>query len=263
MQSTVQAYILLFFTCACLGWLMEVICKAIQFRRFINRGFLIGPYCPIYGFGAVLITALLSWHAQSPWAVFVLAMVIAGTLEYVTSYAMEKLFHARWWDYSHRHFNLNGRVCANTLIPFGVMGLIMIYWFKPLCFGFFERMPSAVRSALCIGLCVLLLADVIVSTRVLLGIRHTANLCDGDNTEHITRIVYEKLATQGRLMRRTLHAFPYARLYSNRLLTGMKQQQQRVKAEARRAAAELRQEIDRREQRLREELKKASGRDRE
>lgn len=89
---------------------MEVVCKLIQFRRFINRGFLIGPYCPIYGFGSVLIGLLLSRYAGEPLVVFILAMVVCGTLEYVTSYLMEKLFHARWWDYSDKRFNLNGRI---------------------------------------------------------------------------------------------------------------------------------------------------------
>ena len=100
-RSLIEHYILFFFISSMLGWLMEVCCKLWQFHRFINRGFLIGPYCPIYGFGAVLVTALLSPYAGSPAAVFVLAMVVCGTLEYLTSYLMEKLFHARWWDYSH------------------------------------------------------------------------------------------------------------------------------------------------------------------
>lgn len=97
MRALVENYILLFFVTAMLGWVMEVVCKLIQFHRFINRGFLIGPYCPIYGFGSVLITLLLSRYAESPVVVFLMGMIICGTLEYLTSYLMEKLFHARWW----------------------------------------------------------------------------------------------------------------------------------------------------------------------
>ena len=126
MRTTLEYYFLLFFVSAVLGWTMEVACKLVEFRRFINRGFLLGPYCPIYGFGAVLVTLLLSRYADSVAAVFVLAMVVCGTLEYLTSYMMEKLFHARWWDYSQKKFNLNGRVCADTLIPFGLLGLGMM-----------------------------------------------------------------------------------------------------------------------------------------
>ena len=85
MRLTLECYILLFFTGAFLGWVMEVVCKLIQFGRFINRGFLIGPYCPIYGFGAVLVTLLLTPFSDSPVGVFVLAMVVCGTLEYLTT----------------------------------------------------------------------------------------------------------------------------------------------------------------------------------
>ena len=126
MRVEIESTILLFFACACLGWVMEVICQLVQLRRFINRGFLLGPYCPIYGFGAVLICRLLSRFSGDPLAVFALALIVCGTLEYITSYAMEKLFHARWWDYSQKPFNLNGRVCAGTLIPFGLMGLTLV-----------------------------------------------------------------------------------------------------------------------------------------
>ena len=81
MPREVYYYVLMFFCSAVLGWLMEVTCKLIQFHRFINRGFLLGPYCPIYGFGAVLVTLLLSRYADSVAAVFVLTMVVCGTLE--------------------------------------------------------------------------------------------------------------------------------------------------------------------------------------
>src|SRR5699024_2797271 len=76
MRLTLECYVLLFFTGAFLGWVLEVVCKLIQFGRFINRGFLIGPYCPIYGFGAVLVTALLTPFSASPPAVFVMAMAV-------------------------------------------------------------------------------------------------------------------------------------------------------------------------------------------
>ena len=152
-------YFLLFFFCSMLGWLMEVTCKLFQFHRFINRGFLIGPYCPIYGFGAVFVTLLLSGFSDHPIAVFLLAMLVCGTLEYVTSYVMEKLFHARWWDYSQRKFNLNGRVCANTLIPFGLLGLVMVYFLKPLVFGWFDALSETALYALSGSLAALHLTD--------------------------------------------------------------------------------------------------------
>ena len=256
MRVEIESTILLFFACACLGWVMEVICQLVQLRRFINRGFLLGPYCPIYGFGAVLICRLLSRFSGDPLAVFALALIVCGTLEYITGYAMEKLFHARWWDYSQKPFNLNGRVCAGTLIPFGLMGLMLVYWIKPFFFNMFGAMHAQVRSALCAVLCCMLLVDLVISTSVLGKIRAVANLSHADNTEAITQAVHEKLIEQGRLVRRTLRAFPYARLYSNQLLADMKAERLRLKAEAKQRALELRQEVNSREEALRQELRR-------
>ena len=252
----IESFVLFFFACSAAGWLMEVVCKLVELRRFINRGFLIGPCCPIYGCGAVAITLLLSRYRGDFLSVFALSMVLCGTLEYVTSYLMEKLFHARWWDYSQKHFNLNGRVCANTLIPFGLFGLLLVEFVQPLCFSLFDRIPDTARLALCILLCTLFVTDAIVSVTVLGKIRKTANLSEADDTENITRCVREKLAEQGMLMRRTLRAFPYARLYSNTLIERMKVQQRRLREEARAKKNELRDELNRRERMLREEIRK-------
>ena len=256
MRVEIENTILLFFACAFLGWVMEVVCQFVQFRRFINRGFLIGPYCPIYGFGAVLISRLLSRFAGDPMAVFALALIVCGSLEYLTSYAMEKLFHARWGDYSQKPFNLNGRICAGTLIPFGLLGLMIVYWVKPFFFAGFAALSVQVRSVLCGVLSALMLSDLIISANVLGKIRIAANLNHADNTESITLAVREKLIEQGMLVRRTLRAYPYAKLYSNRLLADMKAERLRMKAEARRKALELRQEVNRREEALRRELKR-------
>lgn len=251
-----ESLTLLFFVCSLAGWVMEVACKLVQLRRFINRGFLIGPYCPIYGCGAVAVTVLLSGYRGDPVTVFSLSMLLCGTLEYVTSYLMEKLFHARWWDYSQKHFNLNGRVCAETLIPFGLFSLLLVEIVQPFCFTLFSRIPDAFRLALCITLCALLATDAIISVTVLGKIRKTANLSGGDDTENITRRVREKLAEQGMLMRRTLRAFPYARLYSNALVARMKEQQRRLREEARAKKRALREELIRREEQLREEIRR-------
>lgn len=254
MRVTVEYYILLFFISSMLGWLMEVLCKLVQFGRFINRGFLIGPYCPIYGFGAVLVTALLSRFSAYPAAVFVLAMAVCGTLEYLTSYFMEKLFHARWWDYSHKPFNINGRVCAGTLIPFGLLGLGMIYGAKPFLFGLFSGLSARAVDALCVGLCLLLAADTVVSATVLSKIRKTADLSGEDDTEAITKSVREALARQGALMRRALAAFPSARLYSGRLLNELKAKRAQLRADLKRRELAFRREAEAREQAVRKEL---------
>lgn len=260
MQGLIENYFLLFFVSSVLGWTMEVCCKLIEFRRFINRGFLIGPYCPIYGFGAVLITALLSGYADAPLSVFVLAMVVCGALEYLTSYLMEKLFHARWWDYSQRRFNLNGRVCANTLIPFGLLGLAMIYAVKPFLFGLFGMIPEAVKDAVCSVVACGMLCDAVISGTVLSKIRKTAELSGGDDTESLTRAVREKLASQGALIRRALRAFPYARLYNRTLLERLKQARAELTEELKVKKRKLHEEVEQYEQNLRAELQQRRNR---
>ena len=115
-----KVYFLLFIIYAVIGWCMEVICKLIQYKKFVDRGFLIGPYCPIYGVGALLITFFLNKYVQDPVVLFVMAVVVCGILEYLTSYFMEKIYHARWWDYSSKKFNINGRICLSNLIAFGI-----------------------------------------------------------------------------------------------------------------------------------------------
>lgn len=101
-----KVYFLLFIIYAVIGWCMEVICKLIQYKKFVDRGFLIGPYCPIYGVGALLITFFLNKYVQDPVVLFVMAVVVCGILEYLTSYFMEKIYHARWWDYSSKNLIL-------------------------------------------------------------------------------------------------------------------------------------------------------------
>ena len=85
----IRVYFLLFMIYSVLGWTMEVTCKLIQYKRFINRGFLIGPYCPIYGCGGILITVLLNRYMSDPFVLFVMAILLCGTLEYLTSYFMD------------------------------------------------------------------------------------------------------------------------------------------------------------------------------
>lgn len=251
MNPEISKYFLFFVTLSVLGWLMEVACKYVEFRRFINRGFLIGPYCPVYGVGSVLIVLFLSRFADEPVAVFLLAMILCGTLEYFTSYIMEKLFHARWWDYSQKRFNLNGRICANTLIPFGLLGLVLIYVIKPFLFDLFDRLTPLAMNLLCGGLVLLLLADIAISSTILGKIRKSASHTGADDTEMLTRAVRDKLS-ENALVRRMMRAFPYLRLYNNRLLRQMKEKQQMLKQEASEKTRRMREEIDSYEQRIRD-----------
>lgn len=116
---------------AFLGWVCEDIYCGIGKRKFINRGFLYGPCCPIYGVGAILVIYPLLLVQYHPSLVFLFGILITSTLEYFTSWVMEKLFHTRWWDYSKHRFNINGRVCLLNSTLFGLMCMILIFFVHP------------------------------------------------------------------------------------------------------------------------------------
>ena len=153
MNYTFQIYFLLFISYSILGWLMEVTVKYFQFRRFINRGFLIGPYCPIYGWGAILITLLLKKYIDDPIALFALGMMLCA------SYLLEKTFKARWWDYSNQKFNINGRICLKTMIVFGLLGILMMKIINPTLLAIYNSINVKVLTIITIILLVIYLID--------------------------------------------------------------------------------------------------------
>ncbi len=118
MLEQIQVLFLLFSIYSFLGWLMEVVNTLRVEKKFVNRGFLVGPFCPIYGFGVLLMTIMLKKYQNDIVATFIFSILICGILEYFTSFFLEKIFHARWWDYSNRKFNINGRICLENLFIF-------------------------------------------------------------------------------------------------------------------------------------------------
>lgn len=117
--NVILFYIACFEIYSVIGWCLETTLVFINTKNFINRGFLIGPYCPIYGFGAVLMILYLTQYRDNILTVFILGAVTCSVLEYLTSYFMELLFKTRWWDYSNHKFNLNGRICGQNSLLFG------------------------------------------------------------------------------------------------------------------------------------------------
>lgn len=202
-----------------------------------------GPWCPIYGFGAVFISLLLSRHAEDPLAVFGLAILICGILEYSTSYMMEKIFHARWWDYSTKKFNLNGRVCADTLLPFGLLGLLLVYAITPVMFSCFDLLSETMIQIICLSLSLLFLADITISTTTLVKIRVHAGKLDGDSTEKITNEVRSVLAEKSALVRRMMRAFPEARLYNGKIIMIMRERRLQLRKEIKQAKKKTKQRI--------------------
>ena len=208
MFHSIEIYILLFFTYAILGWLMEVGCKLVETKKFINRGFLIGPYCPIYGWGAIIITLLLNKYLPDPLALFIMSIVICSIIEYATSYFMEKIYHARWWDYSRRKYNINGRICLETMIPFGILGVLIMYFANPFFTGIYEKIPEIALTVICSFLVIVFLIDNIISSHIISTIKFEGIKAEKDNTKEITEKVKQILQSKSFLHKRLINAFP-------------------------------------------------------
>ena len=185
-----QIYFMMFLIYSVAGWIMECTLSIIQKHKFVNRGFLIGPYCPIYGVGVVSVHLLLSNFADNIPLLFILGTLICGTLEYMTSYFMEKIFHARWWDYSQKKFNLNGRICLETLIPFGVLSTVIISFVNPWILENLYMIQIPTLNILTAMLLIVYLIDSFVSFNIILKFKNLSKQ-EKDNTEEITKKVRE------------------------------------------------------------------------
>lgn len=208
MIQTIETYFLLFISYAFLGWCMEVGCKYVQFGKFINRGFLIGPYCPIYGWGAIAITILLKRYTYDPLVLFIMSTLVCSIIEYFTSYFMEKKYHARWWDYSSKKFNINGRICLETLIPFGILGLLIMYVTNPMLFKIYQSMSEIVVHIISITLFIIFIVDNIISSNIISSVNVEGSKLVKDNTEEITEKVKQILREKSWLHRRLINAYP-------------------------------------------------------
>lgn len=198
---------LLFMIYAIIGWILEVIGQIINKKRFINRGFLIGPYCPIYGIGAMLMTFLIP-HTKDILGTFLKAVLICGILEYTTSYLMEKIFKTRWWDYSNKKFNINGRICLETLVLFGIGGVLAVDFISPYLFGILININPIVLNVITYLFLVIFVADVSVSYNIISGFKKVSSNIKKDSTEDITKLVRQVLKEKSYLYKRLVDSFP-------------------------------------------------------
>ncbi len=200
---TIKKYFALFIIYSFIGWLMEVILTLIKERKIINRGFLIGPYCPIYGTGCLLLITLLNKYKNDPLTLFIMTVLVCSILEYTTSYVMEKLFKARWWDYTRFKFNINGRICAETMIPFGILGVLVIYYLNPFLLKIINT-----NTILFTIMTIIFITDVSISFGIITSLKTTINDITKDSTEEITKRVREILKQRSYFHKRLIKAFP-------------------------------------------------------
>lgn len=158
--------VMLFFSMSVAGWLWEVAFHLITDGSFVNRGFLHGPWLPIYGSGSILILTLLHKLRKKPFLEFLSIILLCGCIEYFISWFLEQVYDGmKWWDYSEYAFNLDGRICAEGLLAFGIGGMAIVYLGAPFLNELFRRLPKKILVSASLVLFLLFCIDLICSCK--------------------------------------------------------------------------------------------------
>ena len=200
-----------FFLYSFIGWIIETIYVSIKNKKVANRGFLIGPYCPIYGLSALLMTYLLSNYKNDILILFIVGLFIASLLEYITSLLLEKMFKVRWWDYSDHLLNIDGRVCLFNSLLFGLLCIFLVQFLDPAIVNFINNIPENIRFITSITFLIIFTSDTLLSYITIFKLERLAFIkyeLKKDYTEEIARKVKATLLAESRTFRRLLKAFP-------------------------------------------------------
>ncbi len=207
MIEKIAIWFLIFMVYSFGGWLIEVIVSLIDRKKFVNRGFLIGPICPIYGTGAVILSLILN-RTESIIAIFCVSLVGGAVLEYCASFIMEKLFRVRWWDYAEKSVNINGRICMSSVLSFGLAGIFIVEFITPFLYSLFSNTYTPLMLTGAAILSAWMFCDILLSLWLILGVRVTVGTVQRDATDEISTRVQEILMNKGKLNRRLVKAFP-------------------------------------------------------
>ena len=208
MINTILNFVFYFFIYSFMGWLLEVSAKFVEEKKFVNRGFLLGPICPIYGYCMVLLILLIGTGDKDILSIFLKSILVCASIEYVTSFVMEKVFKARWWDYSTKRFNINGRVCLETMLPFGIMGTLALYFLQPNFTKFVGLFSYKLKLIIAIIMLALYLFDNAVSFKVMKKIKIQIKKQKEDNTSAIKKQVTAWINEHSFLYKHVIRAFP-------------------------------------------------------
>lgn len=188
-----------FMTYSFIGWFLETIYCSFLERKFVYRGFLNGPICPIYGFGALFVLFTLEKFYKMPLLVFILGLLLASLLEYISSYLLEEFFNMKWWDYSNKKFNINGRVCLWNSSLFGILSLVLVYIVHPRVSNFIGKISLNIINPLASGLFVAIALDTIVTVSELLNLKPTISKLEGKLEEFEAELEtrFQEIKSQG------------------------------------------------------------------
>lgn len=183
-------YILFFFSFAFIGWIWEVCLVLVQTGKLVNRGVLLGPWLPIYGSGGVLILLLLRKFFNRPIVTFGMTTLLCTIVEYFASWYLELTKGIRWWDYSNYFFNINGRVCLEGALVFGLGGCAVVYLVAPKLSTLFAKVSNKILIPICVLLISIFVVDLVHSQNH----PNTGEGITASRTSHIivSNIIYNK-----------------------------------------------------------------------
>ena len=174
----IYSLLLYFFIYSFLGWCTEVAYATVKERRFVNRGFLNGPWCPIYGVGVSAVVTLLDGFRDSLLLLYLSSLVLVTLIEGMTGFIMDKIFHHKWWDYTGLPLNIGGYVCLPFSIAWGAACVVIVKGIHPLIERLVGFLPEAAVAALLCVLTVCLAADVAVTTAGILKLNRRLDMLE-------------------------------------------------------------------------------------
>jgi uncharacterized membrane protein len=171
-----------------LGWIMESIVRSVCERKWINTGFLKGPFCPIYGIGAIIMFLFLEGFENKPILLFCIAIIILTAWEYIVGVLLEIIFHTKYWDYSNHKFNFRGRICLTNSICWGILGVLFVEYIHPYIQSVITKVDSNILNYTVSIFFIVFLVDTITSIIHVKNIKSTL-----EKIENINKEIKEKL----------------------------------------------------------------------
>ena len=210
-------WFLIFFIYSVIGFIIEITSCVIITKKFtMSRGYLLGPYIPVFGFGALLMVSFLSKYKNDIIVLFVLSAFLCSAVEYFVSLLMELIFKLRWWDYSHDKFNINGRICLRNGFLFGVGGVIIVKYFHPLLDNFLLSLNP--DTIIIVGWIIagIMILDTIISTFTISKLKiDTDKYLNTDATNVVKEQVADSLNKYRVFYKRLFRAYPHIKLNTN------------------------------------------------
>ena len=208
---------LIFFVYSVIGFIIEITSCFIVTKKFtMSRGYLLGPYIPVFGFGALFMVTFLSKYSNDIIVLFVLSAVSCSIVEYFTSLLMEKIFKLRWWDYSKDKFNINGRICLRNGFLFGVGGVLIVKYFHPIFNNFLLSLNE--NTIIIVGwiFAGIIIIDTVISTFTISKLKiDTSKYLRQDATNVVKDQVAESLSKYRIFYKRILRAYPHINFNTN------------------------------------------------